>query len=984
MQTGSGGLQVPQHELQVVHEGGQQKLRLSVQLPGLSSASDIQLVCSNSSIVLTVPGRYTLLLPLDVTISDAADSVTFKKKKQTLTAKFTVLSGDAAAAAAVAAMANGSSSSSSTAKQQPQQQQQQQQADDAAQRAAAAAASQEAARREQQQRLNSEAAEEWLRRGLEAARSGNSALADKALGKVKELAPHLNTAGLAAAIAAAKQPQQQQQQGGQQGKPQQQQPQQRKGPQAAAAGAGANSSSSQEPRQQQQQQSASKQQGQQPPGGGASQPGNINSSSSGQQQHGGTAGAGAQHAGNTNSSSSNVARPGNQQQQKQQQKQQPKHKGKQRQPPSGKQSPPPPPPQQQQQQGASSSNSSSANASNGPSQQQQQQQQQQDEDEEQPWWGDRLVGWWCRQFDAVELWVFATGELLNAWSKEYGRGRVAYLAAQLAAMLLVAAHFAVVWLWRTGWSKPLEVAARIRRTGGDTFIQSQYWLNRTAVALTQHTLAAVAGRIALCCVSGACTAAAAWAVGWMQLGGHSVVGWALVLLRGTWRALVWRPWHSVQLPLAIVAVFVFGFAGLGGTIALWSLAMLLLPGGWWNLGGWLLAAAASMRLLPGIRRITWPTSTLGIMLLSKAAVLGCSWAGWKVFSSSDLADPLSRVSWWWYLLLLALHVFTGLMKTAEKIREEEAEQQGGSFGRSQSADDEPFYGGASDIAYQKFVMGFGPVAVPEGCEVAEVKVALQARDYYQVMGFASRQECTPESLRAARKAKALAVHPDKVGHDHPGANQAAGRVNKAYETLSSEESRRAYDRLLDCHSRPSAAAGPGGRRGAAAAAAAAAAGFSPKDAAPQQFKESLYNVERSGAYMCDMGCPNGDHSHTVYILPQAPFGVRWCRECEDWHNTRESGEVWAHYSPGLGGVRMLGRVRLLLAPSPQSPIFDITDLFKCGGRLSTPADMCNAHFNPLADVMAAPRSARRGGGGGYSGADAGTSRRSKKKQGRRR
>jgi hypothetical protein len=48
------------------------------------------------------------------------------------------------------------------------------------------------------------------------------------------------------------------------------------------------------------------------------------------------------------------------------------------------------------------------------------------------------------------------------------------------------------------------------------------------------------------------------------------------------------------------------------------------------------------------------------------------------------------------------------------------------------ADDEPFYSGASEVAYQKFVMGFGPVAVPEGCEVAEVKLALQARDYYQV------------------------------------------------------------------------------------------------------------------------------------------------------------------------------------------------------------------------------------------------------------
>jgi hypothetical protein len=47
-------------------------------------------------------------------------------------------------------------------------------------------------------------------------------------------------------------------------------------------------------------------------------------------------------------------------------------------------------------------------------------------------------------------------------------------------------------------------------------------------------------------------------------------------------------------------------------------------------------------------------------------------------------------------------------------------------------DDEPFYGGASEVAYQKFVMGFGPVSVPEGCAVAEVKLALQARDYYQV------------------------------------------------------------------------------------------------------------------------------------------------------------------------------------------------------------------------------------------------------------
>jgi hypothetical protein len=30
---------------------------------------------------------------------------------------------------------------------------------------------------------------------------------------------------------------------------------------------------------------------------------------------------------------------------------------------------------------------------------------------------------------------------------------------------------------------------------------------------------------------------------------------------------------------------------------------------------------------------------------------------------------------------------------------------------------------------------------------------------------------------------------------------------------------------------------------------------------------------------------------------RAPFGVRWCAECEDWHPTSK-GEVWAHWTPG--------------------------------------------------------------------------------------
>jgi hypothetical protein len=92
---------------------------------------------------------------------------------------------------------------------------------------------------------------------------------------------------------------------------------------------------------------------------------------------------------------------------------------------------------------------------------------------------------------------------------------------------------------------------------------------------------------------------------------------------------------------------------------------------------------------------------------------------------------------------------------------------------------------------------------------------------------------------------------------------------QAFETLSSEESRRAYDRLLDCHSRPRAASGSSNSRRGAAAAAAGGRAATPEDAAwLPPYSDSLYDVERSPAYMVDMDCPNGGHSHTVYILPQ--------------------------------------------------------------------------------------------------------------------
>jgi hypothetical protein len=109
--------------------------------------------------------------------------------------------------------------------------------------------------------------------------------------------------------------------------------------------------------------------------------------------------------------------------------------------------------------------------------------------------------------------------------------------------------------------------------------------------------------------------------------------------------------------------------------------MMLMPGGWLNLIGWAVAAAASFGLLPFAPRIRWPTGLSGIILMTNAVNYGCSWWGFKAFSSP--VDPLPRVSWWWWLLLAALHVFVALMQTAERMREEEeAAKHGGSSSSS--------------------------------------------------------------------------------------------------------------------------------------------------------------------------------------------------------------------------------------------------------------------------------------------------------------
>lgn len=124
---------------------------------------------------------------------------------------------------------------------------------------------------------------------------------------------------------------------------------------------------------------------------------------------------------------------------------------------------------------------------------------------------------------------------------------------------------------------------------------------------------------------------------------------------------------------------------------------------------------------------------------------------------------------------------------------------GGGGGRSYQqtvSDDESDDSDDLAAAEHEFPMGFRAVAVPAGCKVASVKAVLQAADYYQVMGYSRRGDVSSESLKTKRRQLVLAVHPDKVGDQHPGANLAASRVNRAFETLNDPDKRASYDEHL--------------------------------------------------------------------------------------------------------------------------------------------------------------------------------------------
>lgn len=373
--------------------------------------------------------------------------------------------------------------------------------------------------------------------------------------------------------------------------------------------------------------------------------------------------------------------------------------------------------------------------------------------------------------------------------------------------------------------------------------------------------------------------------------------------------LFWRPAWFVALPFSAALLYQRRVLFLH---LFWSYPIM-----WWAVGG-------------GWWGVMGSVAALGFAMLGGGVLLGgVTWflISWQL-----------RLLSWWLSVPAMLITTVGWLFLSSAISS--AQQAAG--GEESAGEDAVMPGRLSTV-------------VPRGA-TGEVARVLSCPDFFQVLELDS-ETCTDDQVRRAKKLKALATHPDKLGDGAVGAALAFQRITEAADALGEEAGRRQYTRIL--------------------AAAAQAENYRQASRSSPQDKQGAY--DGSGVQMRCSAC---QREHTILPTGIPVAAARWCDKCNTRHPARD-GDGWLESTGGI----FASATQVFMAAD--GVVYDITRWAECGGVTMDGSGnplACNTHIAPLHFTNMAGTFGTRGRSAPTSPSSSGKSRagRGRKKGGRRR
>ncbi|PRW59135.1 dnaJ-like protein dnj-5-like [Chlorella sorokiniana] len=421
--------------------------------------------------------------------------------------------------------------------------------------------------------------------------------------------------------------------------------------------------------------------------------------------------------------------------------------------------------------------------------------------------------------------------------------------------------------------------------------------------------------------------------------------WVVAAKPAVWllRRTVWEPAWWLCLPLAascyggaesaraqqhrLLAELLFQGAVLP---AVWWLS----GGGWWAVGQTAVLLACDLGVIVCAER--WPAVhdlisdyILGVPapLLILRPAWGMTVGGWTWWSV--LAGAVA--SGWLALLW---------MYNSSPTRQQQRQQQ-----RQQGAGTRH---GAAGAAGAGGTIRHLRNEVPKGAPEAVARI-LMAGNYYEVLGVA--EDADEAAIRRAKRALSLATHPDKVGADTPGANEAFNLVTEACEVLGDAASRQQYDEELS-H-------------------ASISHGFnlSPEDMEASGIPPEWADRMAEFVEACDRGdlpqhCDVCGGLHFLRRTDRPMAAARQCDECGTRHPVRQN-EVWFE-SASAGFMRRTMHMFCCY----KGVVYDMSESAACEGTLQMVHERripLNRHINFFKGFGLSSSGGGGGGGGGRGG-----------------